>query len=261
MESDLKKTLNKNLVGKGLRNTSVDLSVLKYYKQYAKTYAEIHNGIVVLSDLTANWSFTFMGAIAERLHLSSPDRKLEINSIWEDFLLARVHPEDLAVKHRLELQFLDMVKNIGPKERFQYQANSVLRVVGKDGKNMLMSHQIVYLDTSGKEFPQLALCCYTLLPDREDQHGNNNYIFNQVSGEAYLLHKQDVKDVMSQREKEVLNCVRGGMISKDIAEKLGLSVNTINRHRQNILQKLRVRNLHEAISIYDKMYKQEDDSQ
>jgi len=260
MESDLKKALNKNLVGKGLRNTSVDLSVLKHYKQYAKTYAEIHNGIVVLSDLTANWSFTFMGAIAERLHLSSPDRKLEINSIWEDFFLARVHPEDLAVKHRLELQFLDMVKNIESKERFQYQANSVLRVEGKDGQNMLMSHQIVYLDTSGKEFPQLALCCYTLLPDGEDRHGNKNYIFNQVNGEVYLFNNQDVKDVMSRREKEVLNCVRGGMISKDIAEKLGLSINTINRHRQNILQKLRVRNLHEAISIYDKMYSQKDTS-
>lgn len=260
MESDLKKTLNKNLVGKGLRNTSVDLSVLKYYKQYAKTYADIHNGIVVLSDLTANWSFTFMGAIAERLHLSSANRKLEINSIWEDFLLACIHPEDLAVKHRLELQFLDMVKKLDPKERFHYQANSILRVEGKDGKNMLMSHQIVYLDTSAKEFPQLALCCYTLLPEKEDQQVNKNYIFNQVSGDVYLLNKQDVKDVMSAREREILHCVRGGMISKDIAEKLGLSVNTVNRHRQNILQKLRVRNLHEAISIYDKMYKQEDTS-
>ena len=63
---------------------------------------------------------------------------------------------------------------------------------------------------------------------------------------------------MSVREKEVLRCVSGGMISKDIAEKLGLSIHTINRHRQNIMQKLRVRNLHEAITIYNKMYNQED---
>ncbi|WP_418359971.1 response regulator transcription factor [Sphingobacterium detergens] len=260
MESDLKKTLNKNLAGKGLRNTSVDLSVLKYYKQYAKTYAEIHNGIVVLSDLTANWSFTFMGEIAERLHLSSAKRKLEINSIWEDFLLERVHPEDLAVKHALELQFLDLVKKTEPKERFRYQANSVLRVEGKDGQIMLMSHQIIYLDTPGQEFPQLALCCYTLMPDREDRQSKKNYIFNQVSGEVFPLDKEEMKDVMSVREKEVLRCIRAGMSSKDIAEKLALSVNTVNRHRQNILQKLRVRNSHEAISIYNKMYNQDDTS-
>ncbi len=260
MELDFKKVLNKNLVGKGLRNTSVDLSVLKYYKQYAKTYADIHNGIAVLSDLTANWSFTYMGAIAERLHMTPSTRKLEINSIWEDFLLERVHPEDLAIKHILELQFLDMVKKMDPKERCRYQANSVLRVAGKDGQNIMISHQIVYLDTPGEEFPQLALCNYTLLADTEDLPSNKNYIFNQVSGEVYPIEKQDVKDIMSLREKEILRCIRLGMISKDIAEKLGLSVNTVNRHRQNILQKLRVRNSHEAIRIYNKMYHQEDTS-
>ncbi|HAE69089.1 MAG TPA: hypothetical protein DCG77_18235, partial [Sphingobacterium sp.] len=40
---------------------------------------------------------------------------------------------------------------------------------------------------------------------------------------------------------------------KRIAEKLGLSINTVNRHRQNILQKLRVRNSYEAVSVFNKM--------
>ncbi|ULT24190.1 helix-turn-helix transcriptional regulator [Sphingobacterium sp. E70] len=98
------------------------------------------------------------------------------------------------------------------------------------------------------------------MPDRENRQSQKNYIFNQVSGEVFPLDKEEMKDVMSVREREVLRCIRAGMSSKDIAEKLTLSVNTVNRHRQNILQKLRVRNSHEAISIYNKMYNQDDTS-
>ncbi len=185
MEKDLKKNLSKSFSERVLRNSNVDLSVLKKYKSYAKVFAEIHNGIAVLSDLTANWSYTYFGAIAEKLHVPSNEKKLEINSIWEDFLLERVYPDDLVVKHALELQFLDLVKNVDVEDRFHYQANSILRVEGKDG---------------------------------------------------------------------------AGMISKSIAVKLGLSINTVNRHRQNILQKLRVRNSHEAVSVFNRLFQEENEA-
>ncbi len=69
MKSEIKKKLDRNFAERRLRNSNIDLSVLKHYKSYAKTFADIHNGIVVLSDLTANWSYTYMGTIAERLYL------------------------------------------------------------------------------------------------------------------------------------------------------------------------------------------------
>ncbi len=253
MESEAKKKLNKYLASQEQRNSRVELSILHHYKQYAKTYAEIHNGIAVLSDLTANWSYTFMGQIAQRLHLSEAERKLEINSIWEDFLLERVHPEDLAVKHALELQFLDLLKRVPLKERFNYRANTVLRIGGKGGQTLAMSHQIVYLNAPGAVFPQLALCCYTLLPDTEIAENNGSYIFNQLTGMRYPLNEQGLKETISNREKQILNCIKEGMISKDIAAKLDLSIHTVNRHRQNILQKLQVRNSHEAVQVFSRM--------
>jgi Response regulator containing a CheY-like receiver domain and an HTH DNA-binding domain len=260
MEKDLKKNLNKSFAERVLRNSNVDLSVLKKYKSYAKVFAEIHNGIAVLSDLTANWSYTYIGAIAEKLHLPSNEKKLEINSIWEDFLLERVYPDDLVVKHALELQFLNLVKNMDVEDRFHYQANSILRVEGKDGQTILMSHQIFYLDTGCKEFPQLALCCYSIMPEAERSLNFRNYIFNQVTGTVYPLNEGGLKTSLSAREKEILNCIKAGMISKSIAVKLGLSINTVNRHRQNILQKLRVRNSHEAVSVFNKLFQEESET-
>ncbi|WP_293954991.1 MULTISPECIES: helix-turn-helix domain-containing protein [unclassified Sphingobacterium] len=259
MKSEIKKNLDRNFSERRLRNSSIDLSVLKHYKSYAKTFADIHNGIAVLSDLTANWSYTYIGKLADRLYLPENDKKIEINSIWEDFLLERVYPDDLAVKHALELQFLNLVKEIDTAERCNYQANSILRVEGREGQTMQLSHQIFYLDTPGPQFPQLALCCYTVLPEIETSTNLRNYILNQVTGVVYHQEGYGAKTSISTREKEILSCIKKGMISKRIAEKLGLSINTVNRHRQNILQKLRVRNSYEAVSVLNTM--QQDDTE
>jgi DNA-binding CsgD family transcriptional regulator len=53
---------------------------------------------------------------------------------------------------------------------------------------------------------------------------------------------------LSRREIEVLGLVSKGFASKEIADKLFLSVNTVNNHRQNILEKVRASNTSEAVS-------------
>ena len=45
-----------------------------------------------------------------------------------------------------------------------------------------------------------------------------------------------------------LHLIREGKASKQIAAILGISVNTVNRHRQNIIEKLSVGNSIEAIT-------------
>ena len=45
---------------------------------------------------------------------------------------------------------------------------------------------------------------------------------------------------LSDREKEVVACVARGLLNKDIADKLFLSVNTVTTHRRNIARKLHI---------------------
>lgn len=45
---------------------------------------------------------------------------------------------------------------------------------------------------------------------------------------------------LSQREKEIIGCVAKGMTSKEIADKLCLSVHTVTTHRRNITTKLQI---------------------
>jgi DNA-binding NarL/FixJ family response regulator len=57
-----------------------------------------------------------------------------------------------------------------------------------------------------------------------------------VSGR--LFRSQTPRPVMSLRESEILACLAKGRSSKQIAQALGLSVRTVESHRQNIKRKL-----------------------
>jgi DNA-binding CsgD family transcriptional regulator len=52
---------------------------------------------------------------------------------------------------------------------------------------------------------------------------------------------------------EVLGLVATGMASKDIADRLFISVNTVNNHRQRILEKLDSRSSAEAVRYVMKL--------
>lgn len=64
-----------------------------------------------------------------------------------------------------------------------------------------------------------------------------------------VLTNKDYEDVLSERELEVLRLIDLGMLSKEIADRLCISINTVNRHRQNILQKLKVDRAIEACKV------------
>lgn len=54
---------------------------------------------------------------------------------------------------------------------------------------------------------------------------------------------------LSNKEKEILQFLIDGMSSREIAEKLQLSVRTIDNHRANMMRRLQVRNAAELVRI------------
>ncbi|AWV99537.1 response regulator transcription factor [Arcticibacterium luteifluviistationis] len=60
---------------------------------------------------------------------------------------------------------------------------------------------------------------------------------------------QKVLGVLSKKEVEVLKFIADGKSSKDIAEKLGLSIRTVSNHRANMLKKTNLNNTAELVRI------------
>ena len=74
-------------------------------------------------------------------------------------------------------------------------------------------------------------------------------IVNTRTGNVRILTSHDYSTLLSQREIEVLKLIADGLLSKEIAERLSISINTVNRHRQNIFEKLHADNAIEACKI------------
>ena len=53
-------------------------------------------------------------------------------------------------------------------------------------------------------------------------------------------------DALTDREREVLICIAQGQSNQEIADQLGISIKTVNRHRENIMAKL---NLHSRVEL------------
>lgn len=71
----------------------------------------------------------------------------------------------------------------------------------------------------------------------------NNFINKEYSGKSIGMFKVDV----TKREKEIIELISLGYSNKEIAEKLLVSVSTVDAHRYNILKKLEVKNTAEMI--------------
>ncbi|MFY9270594.1 MAG: response regulator transcription factor [Candidatus Manganitrophaceae bacterium] len=55
------------------------------------------------------------------------------------------------------------------------------------------------------------------------------------------------KRILTKREAEVVCLVADGYKNREVAEKLGISIKTVETHRANIMNKLALRNLAELI--------------
>lgn len=82
-----------------------------------------------------------------------------------------------------------------------------------------------------------------------------------IKGKSYLseevsrtLQKEESTIVLTRREKEVLELIAEGMTNAEIAQKLFISITTVDSHRKNLLAKLGARNTASMVRIAVNMH-------
>ena len=225
-------------------NTNLQLDDCKLI---AQIYSKLENAISVLSDMNARKSYIYCGAVSESLGFKP--EKNEVNSIWEDELLAKIHPDDLQKKYRLEFRFFQMIKAIELSERTNYNLITRLRIRNEEGRYVLIKHRLLYLSSTDEGHVLLVLCLYNRIFDYPGFDAPDGLIINTSTGEVLDSEQMIFEDLLSSREGEIIQLISKGMRSKEIANHLSLSIHTINRHRQNIFRKLGVDNVIEACRI------------
>ncbi|WEK33761.1 MAG: helix-turn-helix transcriptional regulator [Candidatus Pseudobacter hemicellulosilyticus] len=246
---DIVSTLSETLLRQPFSPGRDEPLQLASYQQAAYWFSRIENSVAVLSDLKADKSYIYNGGVAERLGIGRKGSAQEIASIWEEEIFSRIHPEDLIQKHLLELRFFHLLKSLPAGERTDYHIVSKMRMQDNTGEYIPVRHRMFYVGSCPEGHIWLALCLYDIPYERSNAEGSYGMIINFATGNTLSPDKEKYSDLLSEREKEILRFIEKGDASKAIATQLSISINTVNRHRQNILEKLRVRNSLEACRI------------
>ena len=217
---------------------------LEKYKHVAFIFSVLQNSTAVLTDLKSRRNYIYHGALSAYLGIGEKMTSEISDMVWEESILKLIHPDDLRYKQTMELQLFHYIKSKHPQERLNYYLVMRVRVKAKHQSYIPLELKIYYASSS--DSIQLALNIYSFTSANSGDHAATGVIINSCNGEVLLAKDLQFKNILTKREVEILKEIAKGNASKEISEKLFISKNTVDRHRQNIIEKLCVKNSTEA---------------
>uniref|UniRef100_UPI0032170B98 LuxR C-terminal-related transcriptional regulator n=1 Tax=uncultured Draconibacterium sp. TaxID=1573823 RepID=UPI0032170B98 len=162
----------------------------------------------------------------------------------------RFHPDDYIINTG-SIWTLKYFYQLPVEERKNIRLIHEFRIKNDNNEwiRLLIQNEILELDKKGNMWLDLKLCDFS--PNQDLDMPGHFILRNKLSGEVIYSvrgNNPEVKNV-SSREQEVLSLISEGMKSKEIADKLFISANTVNNHRRNLIEKLNVSNSSEAVKM------------
>ena len=149
--------------------------------------------------MKANISYIYYGGVAEKLGLAERNTAKTIQSIWEEEIFSRIHPDDLQEKHLQELRFFHFLKSVPEKKRPDYYLIHNMRMRDHSGRYVHILHRMFYIASHSNGSVWLSLCLYNFSMDTS----LSCTILNSADGQTLELEKQNCNDLLSDREKEI----------------------------------------------------------
>lgn len=246
----LRRELNEIYESQQLGRENLDSGHVEAFKSKISMMAEVCDELSIITDASADRCYIYSGKLASLLGLTDkPVYDAVVESSDEDAIYTRMHPEDLPDKRMLEYEYFKFVDPLEGEHKISFKATCRIRIRNLEGRYLYIdnSTQVLFPSPSGKIW--LILCRYELSSDQTPSQGINPAIVCTSTGEVRpFSFAKERRKILTPREKEILLLIRDGKPSKQIADQLGISIHTVNRHRQNIIEKLSVNNSVEAIS-------------
>lgn len=248
-KTEINTQLNDVLLRQSFTTDAADVVTLDRCLLIAENYAIVENSLAVLSDLNKRRSYIFYGGLGEMLGIGRKGESSVVETIWEEEIFERIAQADILRKQLDELKFFHFIRRSAPAVRSDYYMECTLQMCDKAGKWYSVRHRISYFAPPQSDSIPMALCLYNIVPYVVGE----SRIVNSRDGSVVSVAEENCATILSEREKEILSLISCGRQSKHIASQLSISVNTVNRHRQNILAKLGAGNSLEACSIAERL--------
>lgn len=173
------------------------------------------------------------------------------------FMISRIHPEDLKLIFHASIQANEYYLTQKVERKKDFQLHVEFRILNNKDEYIRVIEQYSALEMDRKGDTWLVLGMMDLLPSQSEHDGALFQYVDTRNNEIVHFEIQELEtplDKLSKREKEILGLVKEGRLSKEISDRLFISVHTVNTHRQNILKKLNVNNSLGAIDEMIRLY-------
>lgn len=166
-----------------------------------------------------------------------------------DMLEDMIHSDDREQLIKYQVEHGQFIYSLPQEERNDYQQIFQFRVLnaGKRYVNVISRHHVIQKDRNGKAW--IIMGNMDIAADQSSLGTVKRIVLNKKTGELVRPVSASRQKLLTGREREVLLMIRRGLFSKEIADRMNLSLYTVNNHRKNILAKLGADNIMEAINI------------
>ena len=227
----------------------IDYSILEKRKNDWFKLSEVTHSIVLVFDCYTN-KFVFVSDDIPKLY-GLDSRRLFIHG--HQPVIEVIHPDDIDYGLLVRKKIYSILRSFSNEEKRNYKAIHEMRIRNMRGEyiRIIEQEQVLELDKSGNIWLMLSVI------DVDASHESEiikSHLYNFKTGEQIFIDLSDTLDEpLTNRELEVLRFMKKGLLSKEIAEALKVSINTVNSHRQNILQKLKANNSIEAVNFAQRL--------
>ncbi|TFD92820.1 hypothetical protein E2605_18450 [Dysgonomonas capnocytophagoides] len=248
MNKEIKRILQEIYIGHDLNEKNLDYSVAEEYIKDLNRLSQLNNCCFFIVDLYT-FKYLFTSDNFKNIFGYIPIKDDFENTSDGKFLDSRIHPDDFFQFKKIQYKVGEFLLQKSKDERLNYKHVFELRVQNIQKQYIRISWERQPLATDKLGNLWLMLGIITVLPNQNDTSSLKSVFFNLKTGEhiSFNFHEEPLFELTS-REKEILGLIQQGFLSKEIADKLSISINTVNIHRQNILHKMNVDNSLEAIN-------------
>ena len=247
----LNETYHKLLEQQKFNEDELDYSILEKHKSVLQELAETGKSVITVFDLFQKkhvyHSFNFDALLGYT--------KKDIAEGGEYFLDSKTHPEDYILLLQNAITLFKLLKNITKDQRLNCKLVNEYRILNASNQYTRVIEQQQTLELDGRGNVWLALSILDISPNQNVNEGLKAEIINFKTGMLVPVFqsKDKIEITLTEREIEILRLVKEGFISKEISDKLFISVHTVNTHRQRILEKLNATNSMEAIRLASRL--------
>lgn len=172
-----------------------------------------------------------------------------------NFQILRLYSEDHNIWcNRIFPELLEFLSNFSAEEINNCRFSFNHRYICGDNFVVQFLHEGKFLFENGRGFPVLKIRTFTEIDDIKTDESIVLSVFKYFNDEGYkkifsktYMHTSDL--VLSSREIEIIKLCYEGLSSKQIAEKLCLSIHTVKNHKRNSMKKTGTHNINQLINF------------